>query len=129
MFFKLTRSNPYRDFVRNARRIALSTDDNTAKVNNYVQLYTLLSPRMLENERLLNASPAFSKRAEHWNQRDIASIRAVTNLKNPWLCIKREIATALEHSSNTDVSVACNAISRALGWFYANEHRDDWIVD
>lgn len=125
MFFKLTNRNAYRDFVRNARRIALSTDSYNVKFQAYAELYKLLSPRMLENERLLNAHPAFSQRCEHWNQRDISSIRPVTNLHNPWLRFKREFESAMYEGAywGTD------AISRSLGWFYTNAYRDDWICD
>jgi type II restriction/modification system DNA methylase subunit YeeA len=125
MFFKLTNRNAYRDFVRNARRIALSSDSYQTKFEAYRQLYTLLSPRMLENERLLNASPAFAKRCEFWNSTDISSIKAVTTLRNPWLLFKREFENAMQDGAywGTD------SISRSLGWFYATDHRDDWICD
>ena len=66
MFFKLTNRNAYRDFVRNARRVALMKLSAQDQMKEYAQLYSLLSPRMLENETLLNSSPALSKSAEHW---------------------------------------------------------------
>jgi hypothetical protein len=125
MFFKLTNRNAYRDFVRNARRIALSTDSYQIKFEAYQELYKLLSPRMQENERSLNSQPAFSKRCEHWNQRDISSIRPVTNMNNPWLRFKREF----EHALHEGAYWGSDTISRSLGWFYANDHRDDWICD
>jgi hypothetical protein len=125
MFFKLTNRNPYRDFVRNARRIALGTDSYQTKFDHYKQLYALLAPRMLENERLLNAHPAFSQRCEYWNARDISSIRPVKNERNPWLHFKRQF----EHAMSEGAYWGTDNISRELGWFYANEHRDDWIVD
>lgn len=125
MFFKLTNRNAYRDFVRNARRIATSNTSYQQKFQDYAELYKLLSPRLLENDRLLNSSPAFSQRCEHWNQRVMSSIRPVTNMRNPWLAFKREFEQALNDGSyhGTD------SISRSLGWFYATEHRDDWICD
>lgn len=129
MFFKLTKSNPYRDFIRNARRIALSSASTQTKIQDYAQLYELLNPRMFENERLLNASPAFASRCEHWNQRDVSSIRPVRTVRNPWLAFKREFETALERSSTEGSASTCDAISRSLGWFYACDHRDDWICD
>jgi hypothetical protein len=125
MFFKLTNRNAYRDFVRNARRIATSSSNYQTKFEGYRELYKLLAPRMLENERLLNASPAFSQRCEHWNQRDITTIRAVTTNRNPWLAFKREFEEALTQGA----FYGSNEISRSLGWFYANNHRDDWICD
>jgi hypothetical protein len=125
MFFKLTNRNAYRDFVRNARRIALSSDSYHKKFEDYKQLYNLLAPRMLENERLLNSNPAFSQRCEYWNVREFSSIRPVKNERNPWLAFKREFESAMQEGAywGTD------SISRALGWFYDSAHRDDWIVD
>lgn len=125
MFFKLTNRNAYRDFVRNARRIALSTDSYQTKFEAYNNLYKLLSPRMIENERFLNSQPAFSQRCEHWNQRDVSSIRPVTNMRNPWLRFKREFENAL----NDGAYWGSENISRSLGWFYSTDHRDDWICD
>ena len=117
MFFKLTNRNAYRDFVRNARRIALSTDSYNVKFEAYRELYKLLSPRMLENERSLNSHPAFSQRCEHWKK--------AGNEHNPWLRFKREFEQAMQDGAywGTDT------ISRSLGWFYAEAHRDDWICD
>lgn len=129
MFFKLTRSNPYRDFVRNARRIAISNDSAQAKIAAYRELYTLLKPRLFENERLLCNSPAFHQRCEHWNQRDISSIRLITNTANPWLALKREFENGLAVSATEGCALAADCISRSLAWFYASSHRDDWIVD
>lgn len=125
MFFKLTNRNAYRDFVRNARRIAISRDSYQQKFTAYAELYKLLSPRMVENERLILSSPAFSQRCEHWNQRDINSIRPVTNMRNPWLAFKREFEDALKQGAY----YGSTEISRSLGWFYATDHRDDWIYD
>jgi hypothetical protein len=125
MFFKLTNRNAYRDFVRNARRIALSSDSYQTKFDAYRQLYTLLAPRMVENERLLNSSPAFAQRCEHWNQRDVQSIRPVTNTRNPWLQFKREFEEAIKNGAY----YGTDSISRSLGWFYNDMHRDDWICD
>lgn len=125
MFFKLTNRNAYRDFVRNARRIALTKSSYQTQFEEYKNLYALLSPRLLENERMLNAQPAFSKRCEHWNQRDVASIRTVSNMNNPWLAFKREFEDALQQGAYWGT----NSISRSLAWFYNNNYRDDWIVD
>ena len=72
MFFKLTNRNPFRDLVRNARRVATSDITETEKVSAYRELYKLIGPRLLENERFLNSQTAFCKRAEHWNQREIS---------------------------------------------------------
>ena len=125
MFFKLTNRNAYRDFVRNARRIALSTDSYQTKFETYKQLYTLLAPRMLENEQLLNAHPAFAKRCEFWNNNTISSISAVTSLRNPWLRFKREFESAMQDGAYW----GSDSISRSLGWFYATDDRDDWVCD
>jgi hypothetical protein len=125
MFFKLTNRNAYRDFVRNARRIAISDDSYQQKFAAYNELYKLLSPRLLENERSLNASPAFSQRCEHWNQRDVSTIRPVKNMNNPWLAFKREFENAMKEGAYHGTL----EISRSLGWFYANDHRDDWICN
>lgn len=125
MFFKITNRNAYRDFVRNARRIAIADTSYETKFQDYAQLYKLLAPRLQENERLLNAHPAFGSRCEHWSSRDVRSIRAVTNTNNPWLAFKREF----EEHMQQPPQAAGIAISRSLGWFYARDHRDDWICD
>jgi hypothetical protein len=129
MFFKLTNRNAYRDFVRNARRVALLKLSTQEQMKEYAQLYSLLSPRMLENETMLNSSPAFSKRVEHWNTRDVASIRPVTNVRNPWLAFKREFEASLNEVQELGSAVCAERISRSLAWFYDNPHRDDWIND
>lgn len=125
MFFKLTNRNPFRDLVRNARRIATANIDSSEKIKAYNDLYKLLSSRLSETERYLNSQTAFCKRAEHWNKNDISSIRAVTNLRNPWLSFKREFEHALTLTGDDSV----NAYSRALAWFYANDYTEDWIND
>lgn len=124
MFFKFTNRNPFRDLLRNARRVALSEMQDSEKLEAYRNLHRLISPRLLENERFLNSQPAFSKRAEHWNQREISSIRPVRNERNPWLRFKREFEQALK-----DDAVALRAISVSLAWFYVEPHIDDWIND
>ena len=122
MFFKFTNRNPFRDLVRNARRVSQSNLDDAEKMKAYNELYRLISPRLSETERYLNSQTAFSKRCEHWNVRDVSSIRAVTNLRNPWLSFKREFEQAV--TAGDVVS-----ISRSLGWFYNSAHIDDWIND
>jgi hypothetical protein len=121
MFFKLTNRNPFRDLVRNARRVHQMSDAAEQLVA-YKELHKLLQPRLSETERYLNSQTAFCKRAEHWNQRDVSSIRAVTNLRNPWLAFKREFEQGVAAGNVV-------AISRALAWFSTNEHTDDWVND
>ena len=124
MFFKFTNRNPFRDLLRNARRVATSELNDSDKIAAYRDLYRLISPRLLENERFLNSQPAFSKRSEHWNQRDVPSIRPVRNERNPWLRFKLEFEQALPNDE-----IALRAISVALAWFYNEQHADDWIND
>ena len=125
MFFKFTNRNPFRDLVRNARRVATASIDDAEKVKAYNDLYRLISSRLSETERYLNSQTAFCKRAEHWNQRDVASIRAVTNLRNPWLSFKREFEQALK----LEPHAMLESTSRSLAWFYSGAHNDDWIND
>jgi hypothetical protein len=99
MFFKFTNRNPFRDLLRNARRVATSELSEADKIQAYRDLHRLLSPRLLENERFLNAQPSFSKRAEHWNQRDITSIRPVRNERNPWLRFKRDFESVVDNDT------------------------------
>jgi hypothetical protein len=124
MFFKFTNRNPFRDLLRNARRVATSELTDSDKIAAYRDLHRLISPRLLENERFLNSQPAFSKRSEHWNQRDITSIRPVQNERNPWLRFKREFEQAVANDT-----IALRAISVALAWFYNENNNDDWIND
>jgi hypothetical protein len=124
MFFKFTNRNPFRDLLRNARRVATSELNDSDKLQAYRDLHRLISPRLIENERFLNSQTAFSKRAEHWNQRDLHSISPVRNERNPWLRFKREFEQGL-----TDDTIALRAISTALAWFYNEPFLDDWIND
>lgn len=124
MFFKFTNRNPFRDLLRNARRVATSDMSDQDKIQAYRDLNRLISPRLIENERFLNSQPSFSKRAEHWNQRDVVSIRPVRNERNPWLRFKREFEQAV-----TNDALALRAISVSLAWFYVEPYIDDWIND
>ena len=121
MYFKLTSRNPYRDFVRNIKKIASSSEEN--KLEQYIALYKLLSPKMLENDRFLTNQAAFGKRCEHWNQRDVSSIKPVTNLKNPWLRFKRDFEQAINNKEPS------KKIEIALAWFNASEYTEDWLVE
>lgn len=124
MFFKFTNRNPFRDLLRNARRVATASVSAEDKLHAYTELHRLIAPRLLENERYLNAQTAFCKRAEHWNQRDIASIRVVRNERNPWLRFKRQFETALANPET-----ALRAIETELAWFSQETNIDDWIND
>ena len=62
MFFKMTSKNPYRNLVRNARRISISSHSDEAKLQLFHKLHDTLKDILLENERNLNTSPAFSQR-------------------------------------------------------------------
>jgi len=125
MFFKLTARNAYRDLVRNARRVAVSQLSDSEKSAAFKELYTMLQPKLHENELTLCTSPAFSKRCEHWNQRDVGSIKPVTSLRNPWLLFKREFEQALQQPQELQATL----MSKAIMWFYTRDHRDDWLAD
>ena len=125
MFFKLTARNAYRDLVRNARRVAVSKLSDSEKSVAFKELYTMLQPKLHENERTLCTNPAFSKRCEHWNERDISSIKPVTSLRNPWLLFKREFEQAMQQPQ----AVQATLVSKAVMWFYNCDHRDDWLAD
>ena len=122
MYFKLTSKNGYRDLVRNARRISISELSDSEKREAYQELYEVLKPRLGEMTHLLNAEAAYAQRITHWNQRDVAVLKPVTNVRNPWLRFKREFVDAI-HARN-----ASRAVEVALAWFYQHPHRDDWIV-
>ena len=122
MYFKLVSKNGYRDLVRNARRISISDLSDSEKREAYQELYEVLKPRLGEMTHLLNAEAAYAQRITHWNERDVAVLRPVTNVRNPWLRFKREFVDAI-HARN-----ASRAVEVALAWFYQHPHRDDWIV-
>ena len=122
MYFKLTSKNAYRDLVRNARRISISQLSESEKREAYQELYEVLKPRLGEMTHTLNAEAAYAQRITHWNQRDIAVLKPVKTLRNPWLRFKREFVNAM-HAKNPS-----RAVQIALAWFYADESRDDWIV-
>ena len=127
MRFKMASRNPFRDFVRNLRRISISDYTVEEKHNLFHELWYNLSPKLSETELYLNSSPAYSSRCEHWNYRElnIQSIVPVSNLKNPYLRLKREFETAMASKSNERF---VTAVSKSLMWFYVQPYRDDWVT-
>ena len=127
MRFKMASRNPFRDFVRNLRRISISDYTVEEKHNLFHELWNNLSPKLSETELYLNSSPAYSSRCEHWNYRElnIQSIVPVSNLKNPYLRLKREFETAMASKSNER---CVTAVSKSLMWFYVQPYRDDWVT-
>ena len=127
MRFKMASRNPFRDFVRNLRRISISDYTVEEKHNLFHELWNNLSPKLSETELYLNSSPAYSSRCEHWNYRElnIQSIVPVSNLKNPYLRLKREFETAMARKSNERF---VTAVSKSLMWFYVQPYRDDWVT-
>ena len=127
MRFKMASRNPFRDFVRNLRRISISDCTDEEKHNLFYELWDNLSPKLSETELYLNSSPAYSSRCEHWNYRElnIQSIVPVSNLKNPYLRLKREFETAMANESNERF---VTAVSKSLMWFYVQPYRDDWVT-
>jgi hypothetical protein len=124
MFFKLTSRNAYRDLVRNARRICIADMSEAEKSEAFQELLNMLQPKLDETTRSLNDQPAYARRCDHWNQRDIAVMKPVKNEKNPWLGFKREFVAALSQ----DVEIHAKRVSTALAWFYATPYRDDWLT-
>ena len=125
MKFKYVSRNPFRDFARNLRRIATSTENVEEKCNLYRTLYVELKNKLRASSSLLNNQSAFSHRCRHWNERESNNIQLVSNLHNPWLRLKREFEQAVAFSDN---SLVATRVSTALAWFYANPHRDWWIT-
>ena len=127
MRFKMASRNPFRDFVRNLRRISISDRTDEEKHNLFHELWNNLSPKLSETELYLNSSPAYSSRCEHWNYRElnVQSIVPVSNLKNPYLRLKREFETAMAYKSNKRF---VTAVSKSLMWFYVQPYRDDWVT-
>ena len=127
MRFKMASRNPFRDFVRNLRRISISDYTVEEMHNLFHELWNNLSPKLSETELYLNSSPAYSSRCEHWNYRElnIQSIVPVSNLKNPYLRLKREFETAMANESNERF---VTAVSKSLMWFYVQPYRDDWVT-
>ena len=127
MRFKMASRNPFRDFVRNLRRISISKYTDEEKHNLFYELWNNLSPKLSETELYLNSSPAYSSRCEHWNYRElnVQSIVPVSNLKNPYLRLKREFETAMASKSNERF---VTAVSKSLMWFYVQPYRDDWVT-
>ena len=122
MYFKLVSKNAYRDLVRNARRISISELSDSEKREAFQELFQLLEKRLDESTRSLNAEAAYASRCQHWNQRDIAVLKPVDTVRNPWLNFKREFVSALRSKS------VCRDIQIALAWFYQQPHRDDWVA-
>ena len=124
MFFKLTSRNAYRDLVRNARRICIADMSEAEKSEAFQELYNMLQQKLDETTRSLNVQPAYAKRCDHWNQRDIAVMKPVKTEKNPWLRFKREFVDAMSQPKD----VHAKRVSTALAWFYVEPYRDDWVV-
>tara|TARA_A100001015_G_C14837776_1_gene651188 strand:+ start:23 stop:403 length:381 start_codon:yes stop_codon:yes gene_type:complete len=125
MKFKYVSRNPFRDFARNLRRIATSTENSEEKCKLYRTLYAEIKSKLRASTALLNNQTAFSYRCRHWNERDSNKIQLVSNLQNPWLALKREFEQAV---SASDYNLVATRVSTALAWFYANPHRDWWIT-
>lgn len=117
--------NPYRDFIYHVRRIHRAKLSESERAVEYHNLYRVIRKRLLENETLLNTSPAFAARCEHWNQRDVSSIKPVKSERNPWLSFKREFEQAL-NANYLDVGTR---VSIALAWFSVHPYVEDWIND
>ena len=49
----------------------------------------------------------------------------ITNIKNPYLQIKREFIDAI--TNKTDKNFV-RAVSKSLMWFYITPYRDDWVT-
>ena len=127
MRFKMASRNPFRDFVRNLRRISISDHTDEEKDDLFHDLWYSLSPKLSETELYLNSSPAYSLRCEHWNycELNVQSIVPVSNLKNPYLRLKREFETAMADKSSKRF---VTAVSKSLMWFYVQPYRDDWVT-
>ena len=119
--------NTFRDFVINLLRISISDNTDEEKDDLFHELWYNLSPKLSETELYLNSSPAYSSRCEHWNYRElnVQSIVPVSNLKNPYLRLKREFETAMADKSNERF---VTAVSKSLMWFYVQPYRDDWVT-
>ena len=130
MRFKMTSKNPFRNFVRNLRRITISKHSIEEKDILYHDLWNELSLRLSETERYLTSSPAFSSRCEYWNyvKKDskVISITPVTNIKNPYLQIKREFVDAIITCKTSKDFV--RAVSKSLMWFHNTPYKDDWVT-
>ena len=122
MHFKLVSKNAYRDLVSNCRRISISELSDSEKSEAFRELYELLKPRLGETTRTLNSEAAYASRCTHWNQRDLAVLKPVKTVRNPWLRFKREFVNAL------DARNPSREVQIALAWFYQHPYRDDWIA-
>ena len=129
MRFKMTSKNPFRNFVKNLRRITISDITDEEKDTLYHDLWYEISPKLSETELYLNSSLAYSERFDHWNylgrDRHIYSIVPVTSSKNPYLTLKREFADAMARTANERF---VRSVSKSLMWFYATPYRDDWVT-
>ena len=127
MRFKMTSKSPFRNFVRDLRRITISDITNEEKIILYHDLWSESNLKLSETERYLISTPAYSLRCDHWNYRnhDIDSIIPVTNIKNPYLQIKREFIDAITNKTDKDF---VRAVSKSLMWFYITPYKDDWVT-
>lgn len=125
MKFKFLSKNGYRDLVRNLRKILISKLSDDEKASLIKDLFQSLSKKLDENDKLILNQTAFSSKCQHWNFVYKPKPSAVTNLKNPWLRLKREV----EESFSLDSTELVVSVSKSLAWFYRNSYRDAWIVD
>jgi hypothetical protein len=96
----------------------------TEKSEAFQELYNMLQQKLDETTRSLNVQPAYARRCDHWNQRDIAVMKPVKTERNPWLRFKREFVNAMSQPKE----VHAKRVSTALAWFYVEPYRDDWVV-
>ena len=127
MRFKMTSKNPFRNFVKNLRRITISDITDEEKDTLYHDLWCEISPKLSETERYLNSSPAYSSRCDHWNQIKLTpdSIVQVSNMKNPYLKLKQEFTDAMARTSN---ELFVRSVSKSLMWFQVTPYKDDWVT-
>lgn len=124
MYFNLKHKNPFNCLFDNALLIHRSDLSDEEKGKQYSKLYSILKKRLVENEKYLNASPAFSSRCIHWNQRDISSVKPVNNAKNPWISFKREFESAV----NANKVEVATLVSISIAWLASHKYKNDWIV-
>jgi hypothetical protein len=125
MYFKVNSKNPYKNLVKNLKKITTCNKSDYEKVNLYRSLYVFLD-KSLNNtsEQYLNNYTTYNY--PQWNELMDNKVKyTVTNINNPWLRLKNEFEEHLQDNPKDLV----NSVSKSLSWFYNTPYLEDWITN
>jgi len=120
MKFYLDSRNPYRNFIKNVRKIhSLNSLTLMERSSLYVELYKKLSDKF--DKRFLVSHPS----NKFFQNEDNAD-----KLRNPYLTFQIQFEHALQRFSETEFHGAfCKEVSTELAFLCLTPRREDWLYD